>query len=116
MHANDNGWYSEAVMTFAFRQKNNLFVLDVDNPVQPEGNDPMRIYDDDVSGIVINMNQNHWMSFRVENGQIWHLDSMHHPRRVAYEDYVKTLRQYRHAFVVRQNAYDHEALQTKDAE
>ena len=81
MHANENGWYSEAVMTFALRQKNNLFVLDVDNPVQPEGDDPMRIYEDDVLGIVINKDQNHWMSFRVEAGQIWHLDSIHHPRR-----------------------------------
>ena len=103
MHANENGWYSEAVMTFALRQKNNLFVLDVDNPVQPEGDDPMRIYEDDVLGIVINKNQNHWMSFRMENGQIWNLDSLHQPRRVNYDEYVATLREYRNAFAVRPN-------------
>ena len=103
MHANENGWYSEAVMTFALRQKQNLFVMDVDNPVQPEGDGPMRIYTPGVLGIVINQNQNHWMSFRVEDGQIWSLDSMAHPQRVDYQDYVATLRQYRHAFAVRQN-------------
>ena len=103
MHANENGWYSEAVMTFALRQKQNLFVMDVDNPVQPEGDGPMRIYTPGVLGIVINQNQNHWMSFRVEDGQIWSLDSMAHPQRIDYQDYVATLRQYRHAFAVRQN-------------
>ena len=78
--------------------------MDVDNPVQPEGDDPMRIYNkDEVLGIVINKDQNHWMSFRVEAGQIWHLDSIHRPRRVGYEEYVATLRQYRHAFALRLN-------------
>ena len=41
----------------------------------------MRIYQDDVLGIVINKNQNHWMSFRMENDQIWNPDSLHQPRR-----------------------------------
>ena len=63
----------------------------------------MRIYQDDVLGIVINKNQNHWMSFRMENDQIWNLDSLHQLRRVNYEEYVATLREYRHAFAVRLN-------------
>ena len=63
----------------------------------------MRIYQDDVLGIVINKNQNHWMSFRMENDQIWNLDSLHQLRRVNYEEYVATLREYRHACAVRPN-------------
>ena len=42
------GFYSEAVMTYALRFKQNLFVMDVDAPIRPDdAEDVQRIFADD---------------------------------------------------------------------
>ena len=75
--------------------------MDVDNPVQPNHNDAQRIYEQNALGVIVNLNQAHWTAFRIENGQIWLLDSLEAaPIAYSFEAFVKYLRMYRNAFLV----------------
>ena len=97
-----SGWYSEAVMAYALRAKQNIYMLDLDNPIRVHSSDdPMRIYSPDVRGVIVNMNQCHWMAFRFLNDTIWHLDSPYSPRVSTYGGYTAFLKKYRNAFGLR---------------
>ena len=75
--------------------------MDVNNPVQPNHNDAQRIYEQNALGVIVNLNQAHWTAFRIENGQIWLLDSLEAaPIAYSFEAFVKYLRMYRNAFLV----------------
>jgi hypothetical protein len=108
-HCTRTGFYSEAVMTCVLRMKiaeqelGNHFraKMDVDNPVQPNHNDAQRIYEQNALGVIVNLHQTHWTAFRIENGQIWLLDSLEAaPIAYSFEAFVKYLRMYRNAFLV----------------
>ncbi|CAK0895135.1 unnamed protein product [Prorocentrum cordatum] len=92
LHESDGGWHSEAVLAVAQRMKQNLFRLNLDNPLQatPAGDLPhpgrarsasdglaglLRLNAEAVSGAVINKDQSHWVALRVIDGDIWRLDS-----------------------------------------
>ena len=97
-----SGWYSEAVMAYALRAKQNIYMLDLDNPIRVHNaDDPMRLYSPDVRGVIVNMNQTHWMAFRFLGDSIWHLDSRYSPRVTTYDAYTRFLKEYRNAFVLR---------------
>ena len=109
-HIGRSGFYSEAVMTFVLRWKiaqhelgnHARFTMDVNQPVQPNHDDASRIHEADVQGIIVNLNHAHWTAFRAENGQIWLLDSLERaPIPYTFEGFVKYLRMYRNAFVLK---------------
>ena len=82
-HWAPNGWYSEAVLAYALRWKIAQETLgayaqlqfDVDDPLQPTAASACRIYHPDVLGVVVNVDQMHWVTFKLEQQQIWLLDS-----------------------------------------
>ena len=96
------GWYSEAVMAYVLRWKQNIYTLDVDNPIHVDDErDPGRLFGEEVKGVVVNKQQSHWIAFRFENGKIWLLDSTDTPQVYTYPEYVAFRKNYRQAFVVR---------------
>ena len=42
-HEAADGWYSEAVMTTALRVKENIYTMNVNNPLQPTEKDLLRM-------------------------------------------------------------------------
>ena len=102
IHHQPGGWYSEAVMAYALRAKQNIYILDVDDPIRVnDPNDPLRIYAAEVRGIIVNIEESHWIAFRYLENQIWHLDSCHSPKTITYEDFVILIQEYEYAFVLR---------------
>ena len=107
-HASWNGWYSEATMAYALRwkiAKHELgtaakLKLDLDNPVQPTQDSGLRIYEEDTLGVVVNKQQSHWVTFKIEHGEIWLLDSEAEPARYSYDKYIAFLKVYRNAFAL----------------
>ena len=102
-HESPTGWYSEAVMAQALRVKQNLYKLDLDNPLQPRQEDLLRIFEDDVMGVVVNKSQVHWFALKVLDQQIWLLDSVHDPRTLTFQSFLKCVQEpeHRNAFLVR---------------
>ena len=99
-HELPSGWYSEAVMATALRVKDNLYQFNVDAPLLGNDDDMMRIFTDYVRGVVVNLQQQHWVAVRVVAGDIWLLDSLTAPRLLTFDDLVRFVRTYRHAFLV----------------
>ncbi len=107
-HHRPTGWYSEAVMSFVLRWKIARHELgsmaklkmDVNNPVQPNEVSAARIYEANTLGVVVNHNQAHWITFKLEAGQIWLLDSMELPLPYSFREYVRYLCVYRNAFAI----------------
>ena len=97
------GWYSEAVMTQALRCKRNIYKMDVDAPLKPEEEENLeRIYESDVIGVVVNVNQVHWVAFKVdEQRQIWSLDSTEFPTRKTFKAFMEYVKEYTNAFLIR---------------
>jgi hypothetical protein len=100
IHENIDGWYSEAVMAQALRIKDNLYKLDLDNPLQPREDNLLRIYADNVHGLVLNKLNRHWVAFRVVDGSFWRLDSQLQPEVVTLEHLSEQIARYRNAFLV----------------
>ncbi len=100
-HENKRGWYSEAVMAQALRVKNNLYMLDLDNPLRPNQDSMMRIFAEDVRGIVVNLDQRHWVAFRILDGNIWFLNSQGAPELKSFEQLCNYITEFRHAFLLR---------------
>ena len=98
-----SGFYSEAVMTYALQQKQNIFEMNVNRPILPgDATDAQRIYGENVMGVIVNQNQFHWVALRVLDHQIWLLDSLHDPVRLTFQQYLGFLEKYRNAFLVLQ--------------
>ena len=75
-------------------QKHSFFRLNLDKPLLHNANCPLRIYAEDVRGVVVNMANIHWVAFRVRSGHIWHVDSCSEPRIVTYSEYLNFLAKY----------------------
>ena len=74
--------------------------LDLNKPIQPTHESGLRIYEEDTLGVVVNKQQSHWVTFKIEHGEIWLLDSEAEPARYSYEKYIAFLKMYRNAFAL----------------
>ena len=102
LHISETGWYSEAVMAAALHVKHNLFQMNLDNPIQNNRNSLHRIFSDDVLGIIVNINNRHWIAFRCVDGQIWKLDSEGKLKPTTFAEYAEFLKKHRNKFAVQQ--------------
>jgi hypothetical protein len=102
IHIHETGWYSEAVMAQALRVKHNLFRLDLDKPIQDDEDSLHRIFADSVLGVIVNIDNVHWVAIRVVADQLWLLDSEGRPQQMSFAEYRRFLQQYRNKFVVEQ--------------
>ena len=101
-HESATGWYSEAVMATALQVKDNIYMLDLNNPLKPNDEDDLhRIYGPDVMGVVVNKFQTHWYAFKVVNERIWLLDSTEEPRIVTFQEFLECIEEHENAFLVR---------------
>ena len=108
-HEAPSGWYSEAVMSFVFRWYGAqhalgaafAYKMDLNNPIQSHSPDSVaRIYAHRTTGVIVNLNQAHWVAFRYYNNHIWLLDSLRRPVQYTLAGFTMYLRTYRHAFAV----------------
>ena len=107
-HELPTGWYSEAVMSFVLRWKiakhelgsGAQLKLDLDSPVQSDPTSAARIYASNCLGVIVNKHQSHWVAFKIQNNQLWLLDSCEEPLQMSFQEYVEVLRAYRNAFAV----------------
>ena len=100
-HIRRTGWYSEAVLSYALRLKGHLFSLNLDNQLLDDTDRPLRIFDDTVRGVVVNMDNEHWVAFRHVEGKIWQLDSTQAPWIVTYDEFLAFIATYEsHAYAV----------------
>ena len=97
-HETETGWYSEAVMAQALRVKLNIYKLDLDNPLQPKKKDLMRIFEDDVIGVVVNKSQEHWYAIKMLGQQIWLLGSTERPKTMTFQTFLACIREHRILF------------------
>ena len=112
-HIREGGWYSEAVMAFVVTHKvaemeagaENGMILDVDNPIHWNELSAARIRDAHTLGVVVNINQMHWVSFRYDSLAIWLLDSQHAgPEEYSFADFQTFLKEHPNAFCLRRTA------------
>ena len=90
-HETLSGDYSEAALAFALRYHHNIFSLDLDNPVLGNPASLRRIFGPTVCGVLVNKvtdEDDHGVSMKVVNEQIWLPDSALSPRCVTYDEYV----------------------------
>ena len=87
-------------MAQALRVKNNIFRLNVDDPVQPSEEHVQRIFADNVLGMVVNLEQVHWVAARIVHNRIWLLDSCKVPVLRTLTAMVEYVREHRHAFLL----------------
>ena len=99
-HIAPRGWYSEAVLATVLRIKQNLFKLDLDNPVRPTDESARRLFNPHVAGIVINHPLAHWVAIREESDAIWLLDNLYTPRQLTFNEYQAYLTRYPSSFAV----------------
>ena len=99
-HELPTGWYSEAVMAQALRVKDNIYRLNLDDPVQPAEEQVMRIFGDNVLGMTVNVEQRHWVAVRIADGRLWLLDSEQAPVQLSVLQLLDYVATYRHAFLV----------------
>ena len=50
---------------------------------------------------VVNLEQIHWVAFRVVEGRVWFLDSQSEPQRITFEQLMNYITVNRNAFLVR---------------
>jgi hypothetical protein len=107
-HVGPRGWYSEAVLAFTPRWKvaqhtmgrYTQMALDLDNPIQPNEVSAHRIRDENAHGVIVNKDQTHWVTFKATGEQLWLLDSELEPAPYTFEEYLRFLKRYRHAFLL----------------
>ena len=87
-------------MAQALRVKNNIYRLNVDDPVQPSEEHVQRIFANNVLGMVVNLEQVHWVAVRVVHNRIWLLDSCQVPVLHTLHAMAEYVREHRHAFLV----------------
>ena len=80
-HEHATGWYSEAVMAFALRMQDNVYKLDLDNPLPTSDAALHRLTNAATIAVIVNQNQGHWTAIRVVAGVIWLLDSTEDTRK-----------------------------------
>jgi hypothetical protein len=102
IHISQTGWFSEAVMATALRVKHNLFKLNLDDPIQDNIDSMHRIFSDLVLGVVVNIDNRHWIAYRCVDEQIWKLDSAKTPARKSFAEFQKELKKYRNKFAIEQ--------------
>ena len=90
-------------MAQALRVNQNIYKLDLDNPLQPKKKDLMRIFEDDVIGVVVNKSQEHWYAIKMLGQQIWLVDSTQRPETMTFQAFLECIREHRNAFLVRCN-------------
>ena len=93
-HWSPHGWYYEAVLAFVLRWKiadetlgsAAKLMLDLDNPIKATSDSASRIFGPNALGVIVNLANVHWVSFKLYHGQLWLLDS--HPgwKRFLRED------------------------------
>lgn len=101
LHEHEGGWYSEAVMATSLRVLQNIYMLDLNRPITAQDDSAQRIYANDVHGVVVNVQQIHWVTFKYHDGEIWFLDSLQTPTRKTFEQFRNYIAQNPNAFVVR---------------
>ena len=99
-HICERGWYSEAVLATVLRTKDNLFTLDLMNPVRPTDTSSHRLFNFDVAGIVVNHPHSHWVAIRWESDAIWLLNSSRRPKQLTFQEYLAYLTRYPDSFAV----------------
>ena len=99
-HMSDDGWYSEAILTMALRKKDNLYMMDVDRPLTPDKLEE-RISKSGFVGIVVNIDNIHWVAIRVVENEFWLLDSLKTPQNITPEMVKEYITENKNAFIVR---------------
>jgi hypothetical protein len=75
--------------------------LDLNNPVSSDANSATRIYRGDTLGMLVNVDQRHWVAFRVYDNVIWLLDSEKaRPLSYSFSDFQSYLHRNKAAFCV----------------
>ena len=87
-------------MTMALRVKGNVYVMNVDNPLQPTEENLLRVFADNVQGFLVNKPGVHWVAFRVIEGVIWRLDSTKAPEPFTFQQLLAYVHCYPHAFLL----------------
>lgn len=109
------GWYSEAVLSYAFRWKYTdvnfanqdvVMKLDLDRPINFSVDSLNRIYDANITlGILVHESNptspNHWTAIRYYDNNIWLLDSLKPAaQQMNHSEYVCYIKTHRNAFAV----------------
>ena len=86
LHARANGWYSHSALGKALEQTNYVrmlsrWVRDV----------PTIIDHPQCWGIVVNVNNAHWVAMVKHNGRKWWVDSMSQPQEISHAAYLEKL-------------------------
>ena len=100
LHERPAGWYSEAVLAQALRVKNNLYRLNLDDPLQATEISLMRAHADNALGVVVNIANTHWVAIRVIEGVVWLLDSQSRPQHITFDEFLLFVRRHRNAFLL----------------
>ena len=87
-------------MAQALRVKQNIFTLNLDRPLQPTQESLMRINQDNVHGVIVNKQQQHWVAFRILQDHLWFLDSQDKPKIVSFAWFLQYVEEYRQAFLI----------------
>ena len=77
-----------------------MFKLNLDEPIQDNADSLQRIYSDTVLGIVVNVDNAHWVAFRRIDDQIWFLDSEKEPVKQTFAQYKAFVRKHRNKFAI----------------
>ena len=78
-------------------------------PIQPTRRDAQRIYNENVLGVVVNLNQTHWVAFKYVDNTIWLLNSETAPTPYTFPQYLAYIKRYRHAFALENPNDDEQA-------
>ena len=60
----------------------------------------MRIFGDNVLGMIVNVEQRHWVAVRIADGRLWLLDSEQAPVQLSVLQLLDYVATYRHTFLV----------------
>ena len=102
VHERATGWYSEVVLAFGLRMHQNIYRLDLDNPIRCNlENSAERIYNPEVLGVIVNQDQGHWTTFKYLGDCIWFIDSdAAAPVAKSFGQFRNYIEFYLHAFAV----------------
>ena len=79
------------MLATALRAHDNIFSLDVDNPIHHDEESALRIHEPDTLGVVVNRFNVHWLTYKLYQGEIWLLDRMMVPKTVSFDSYRAAL-------------------------
>ena len=74
--------------------------MDTDNPVQPTPESVARLRTATALGLVVNIENAHWVAFHVEGHDVWLLDSQLEPVQNNFDEVVEFLRRHPQAFLI----------------